>query len=95
METREQRGIALAKSLNLKRKGTLWVVPSASGNGAYVVEPNGQLPNCSCPDFETRGIKCKHLYAVEYMVRHSVNEKGEAVFEQSVRVTYRQRLGRV
>jgi transposase len=90
MDTREQRGIALAKAKGLKQKGALWVVPSQSGAGTYVVEPNGQLPNCTCPDFETRRIKCKHLYAVEYVVRHSVNEKGDATFEQTMRVTYRQ-----
>src|SRR5580704_6754515 len=90
METREQRGIALAKTKALKQKGALWVVPSATGSGNYVVEPNGQQPNCTCPDHETTGIKCKHLYAVEYTIRHSVNEKGEATFEQTMRVTYRQ-----
>ena len=72
METREQRGIALAKSKPIKQKGALWVVPSQSGNGTYVVESGTQQPNCTCPDFETRGIKCKHLYAVEYTIRHSV-----------------------
>jgi transposase len=90
METREQRGIALAKSKAIKQKGALWVVPSQSGSGTYVVEPGTQQPNCTCPDFETRGIKCKHLYAVEYTIRHSVNDKGETTIEQSVRVTYRQ-----
>lgn len=90
METREQRGIVLAKAKSIKQKGALWVVPSQSGSGSYVVEPGTQRPNCTCPDFETRGIKCKHLYAVEYTIRHSVNEKGEATFEQTMRVTYRQ-----
>jgi hypothetical protein len=90
MDTRKQRGIALAKAKAIKQKGALWVVPSQSGHGTYVVEPNGQKPNCSCPDYETRGIKCKHLYAVEYTVRHSVNERGEATIEQTMRVTYRQ-----
>lgn len=90
METREQRGIALAKAKSIKRKGALWVVPSQSGAGTYIVEPGTQQPNCTCPDFESRGIKCKHLYAVEYTIRHSVNDKGEATFEQTMRVTYRQ-----
>jgi transposase len=90
METREQRGIAIAKGKALKQKGALWVVPSQSGSGTYVVEPGTQRPNCTCPDFETRGIKCKHLYAVEYTVRHSVKPNGETTVEQTVRVTYRQ-----
>ena len=90
METREQRGIALAKSKPIKQKGALWVVPSQSGNGTYVVESGTQQPNCTCPDFETRGIKCKHLYAVEYTIRHSVNAQGDTTIEQTMRVTYRQ-----
>jgi transposase len=90
MDTRETRGIALAKAKAIKQKGALWVVPSQTGSGSYVVEPGTQRPNCTCPDFETRGIKCKHLYAVEYTIRHSVNDKGEAIFEQTMRVTYRQ-----
>jgi transposase len=90
METREQRGIAIAKGKALKQKGALWVVPSQSGSGTYIVEPGTQKPNCSCPDYETRGIKCKHLYAVEYTIRQSVKPNGETTIEQSVRVTYRQ-----
>ncbi len=90
METREQRGIALAKAGTLKQKGALWVVPSQSGSGTYVVEPGTQLPNCTCPDYETRGIKCKHLYAVEYTIGHSTNARGETTVTESVRVTYRQ-----
>lgn len=90
METREQRGIALAKAKDIKQKGALWVVPSQSGSGSYVVEPGTQQPNCTCPDFETRGIKCKHLYAVEFTIRHSTNAKGDFTVEQTVRMTYRQ-----
>src|ERR1700733_6423761 len=90
MDTREQRGIALAKAKAIKQKGALWVVPSQSGSASYVVEPGTQSPNCTCPDFETRGIKCKHLYAVEYTIRHSVNANGEESIEQTMRVTYRQ-----
>src|SRR5579863_1186454 len=90
METREQRGIAIAKGKALKQKGALWVVPSQSGSGTYVVEPGTQKPNCTCPDYETRGIKCKHLYAVEWTIRHSVNEQGDVTIERTMRVSYRQ-----
>ncbi len=90
MDTRETRGIALAKEKALKQKGALWVVPSASGRGTYVVDPSAKLPNCTCPDYETTGIKCKHLYAVEYTVRHSTNAQGETTVTQTMRVTYRQ-----
>ncbi|MGC2362333.1 MAG: hypothetical protein WA428_08400, partial [Candidatus Cybelea sp.] len=43
-----------------------------------------------CPDFETTGRKCKHLYAVEYAIRHSVKPNDETTVEQTKRVTYRQ-----
>ncbi len=89
METREQRGIAIADAGNVRQKGTLWVVPSQSGQGAYVVESSTPMPNCSCPDFETRQIKCKHLWAVEYTVRRDITAEGEIVTE-TLRVTYAQ-----
>lgn len=90
METRQQRGIVIATSGDLRQKGPVWVVRSQSGNGSYVVDPTAQIPNCTCPDFETTGRKCKHLYAVEYAIRHSVKPNDETTVEQTKRVTYRQ-----
>jgi transposase len=52
-----------------------------------VVDPNARIPNCTCHDFETTGCKCKHMYAVEYAIQHSI-EGGEAA--NAGRVTYRQ-----
>jgi len=37
METREQRGLELAATRKLQRKGRWWVVPLRSGTGSYVV----------------------------------------------------------
>jgi len=89
MEPREQRGIAIADAGKVRQKGTLWVVPSQSGQGAYVVESSTPMPNCSCPDFETRQIKCKHIWAVEYIVRREVLPNGVSVTE-TLKITYRQ-----
>jgi len=89
MDNREQRGVAIAEAGSIRRKGDLWVVPSQSGHGTYVVEPNSRIPNCSCPDWETRKDKCKHLWAVEYTIRRDFTAEGESI-TQTLKVTYRQ-----
>lgn len=87
MEAREQRGLEIAATKKLKRKGRLWIVPSQRGSGTYVVDP--KAPDCSCPDFETRLDKCKHVYAVEFTIRRETKTKAGIVTE-TVRMTYRQ-----
>ncbi len=57
--------------------------------GTYVVDPTEAQPTCSCPDYETRGDKCKHVYAVEYTIRRERSQDGETVTE-TLKVTYRQ-----
>lgn len=89
MEPREERGAAIAQAGKLRRKESLWIVPSQSGHGTYVVEPDSRTPNCSCPDFETRQLKCKHIWAVEYAVQYEATAEGASVTE-TLRVTYRQ-----
>ena len=45
-----------------------WIVPSQTGNGTYTVH-YAYVPHihwsCTCPDFELRGIPCKHINAVK------------------------------
>lgn len=90
MDAREQRGLEIAATKKLRHKGDLWIVPSQKGSSTYVVDPTEAKPTCSCPDYETRGDKCKHVFAVEYVMRReSIGLDGSAVTE-TVRVTYRQ-----
>ena len=42
-----------------------WAVPSQTKTGAYTVRIFQDKQTCSCPDFAERGLKCKHIYAVE------------------------------
>ncbi len=44
-----------------------WIVPSQTGNGTYTVSRMKELRHwsCTCPDFELRGIPCKHINAVK------------------------------
>jgi len=68
LDPRELRGREIAETMKLIQTGSAWIVPSQSGKGRYTVCSDGQTPHCTCPDHETRGVKCKHIYAVEYAI---------------------------
>ena len=96
MEAREQKGLEIAAKSKLQRAGDRWFVPSQTGRGAYyTVKPDAAKPECSCPDFESRQLRCKHLFAVEYVIQRefSYNEetKTQTVTETvMVKQTYSQ-----
>ena len=60
---REIKGIAIAKNFKIERKKGFWYVPSASKNIHYTVSLKPQ--SCTCPDFEIRRQKCKHIFAAQ------------------------------
>ena len=88
MEAREQRGIELAERMRIKQDGERWIVPSASGEGRYSVSLAEQ--RCTCADHQTRRVKCKHIFAVEYVLTHEVEADGTETITEAVRVTYTQ-----
>ena len=80
MDEREQKGLEIAARTRLKCEGNRWLVPSqgrdkASSGKYYTVKPD--LESCSCPDHETRNIKCKHIYAVEFTIKREYTDDGE------------------
>ena len=68
LSEREQKAIAIAAHTELVCKGGLWLVPSQSGPNKYTVNPDREAPQCTCPDFESRQERCKHIFAVEYVI---------------------------
>jgi len=76
---REQRGLEIAAKARLQRSGDRWFVPSQTrgkgGDYFYVVKPNDQ--HCNCPDHQTRQVKCKHLFAVEFTIQREFVDDGE------------------
>src|SRR5437879_5197428 len=87
-ETREIRGLAIAATTMLRPGRGGWHVPSQTGNGSYVVDPD--LGSCSCPDHETRQVECKHLFAVRLTIRREKGTGGAYRYTKQVEVTYTQ-----
>lgn len=88
---REQRGLAIAARNRIKRKDGKWQVPSQSGKGKYTV--SSDQSTCSCPDHESRGVVCKHIFAVQFTIEREYSEDGsltETVTLKTVRKTYTQ-----
>ncbi len=87
METRTdprvERGRVIAASKKLREAGDgLWFVLSQSKpRTKYTVNPNVQ--SCTCPDYETWELPCKHVYAVRFF---QVPQQLEVVHDHEVPV---------
>jgi transposase len=94
MDAREQKGLQIAATLNIQRKGDGWIVPSQTLVGRYTVTRGEGGFQCSCPDFELRHTTCKHGYAVEFFLRRETTispDGSETVTEtRAMRVSYPQ-----
>src|ERR1017187_10048760 len=97
-DAREQRGQDIAKVAVIARKADgSFLVPSMSGNGKYTVRVGTDKPTCTCPDCEN-GFKCKHIYAVEFVMKRETtqNVDGSTTVTETVsisatkRTTYQQ-----
>jgi SWIM zinc finger len=92
MDVRQDRGVQLAQRGHILKQADGWRVLSQTGNGHYLVRLD-DTPSCTCPDFEMRGQKCKHIYAVECLIIWETVTNGEQVTTtktQVVKVTYKQ-----
>lgn len=83
---REQRGLTIAATCNLAKKGeNLWLVPSQTGQGRYYVRPEKQT--CTCPDHQESGHKCKHIFAVEFVIQRELFPDGTVKETKTVTMT--------
>ena len=87
-DPRRLRGLEIAALSRVRQDGDHWIVPSQTGTGRYSVYPDQD--RCTCPDHETRQVRCKHLFAVEFTIKREQHPDGSATVTQAVRVTYRQ-----
>jgi transposase len=84
---RDIKALQIAATSKLKRKGNVWIVPSQAGHGEYEVHPDPQAPRCTCPDYESRNARCKHIVAVEYVMMREQTADGCTVVTETVKVT--------
>src|SRR5215208_2369717 len=84
---RDIKALQIAATSKLKRKGNVWIVPSQAGHGEYEVHPDPQAPRCTCPDYESRQARCKHIVAVEYVLMREQTADGATVVTETVKVT--------
>jgi hypothetical protein len=87
IEARKQRGLQIAALARVVRRNDgRWRVPSESGHDPYTVE-FGDQPHCTCADHETRGCCCKHIYAVEYVIRRERSPAGSTSVTEKITAT--------
>ncbi len=82
---RQQKGLEIAATAKILRKGKAWSVPSQSAERRYTVWL-GQESHCSCPDHEDGGFKFKHIFAVEYVVQREHNPDGSTTISETLTV---------
>jgi transposase len=85
--TRQQRGLELAATRTIRQKAGLWIVPSQAGTGTYCVHIMPKIASCTCPDFEARGVTCKHIFAVTYVMKREQNADGSETVTRTLTMT--------
>ena len=65
------RVLALSRRIyRLQNTDVFYVESESSDNTYYFVKYNlSESAWCSCPDNSIRGMKCKHLWSIEYAIR--------------------------
>lgn len=62
MTNRERKALEIAARMRIIQQERSWLVPSQTGPGHYRVDLDA--PSCTCEDFATRNLPCKHILAV-------------------------------
>lgn len=90
MEPRQERGLMIAATARIVKRGNAWIVPSQTLNGRYSVTREGCDFRCTCPDYEERQQRCKHGFAVEFAMKREISVDGTETVTTAMRITYAQ-----
>jgi transposase len=83
MTGREERGLVIAALCKLNRTPEGWMVPSQTNPAKqYRVDP--EQGSCTCPDCKEGGWKCKHQFAVEYVIKRELAADGTVSETRSI-----------
>ena len=79
IEGRKQRGMEIAALARIEKQGEHYLVPSVTNprQTKYRVQVTPVASYCTCADFETRGCKCKHIYAVECVIKRETTHHAD------------------
>lgn len=86
MDSRQQRGMQIAAGGGALGEGGVWFVRSQTSGRNYRVNP--YAGECSCPDQQATGLRCKHVWAVTFTMTAEVHSDGSATVTK--RLTYSQ-----
>src|ERR1041384_2250849 len=87
MTDRELKALEIAAKSKLTRKGNVWLVPSQAGRGEYEVNVAPDFFNCTCPDHDFTQARCKHIYAVQYVIEREQTSDGRIITTETLKVT--------
>jgi transposase len=89
LDARKQRGLEIAALARIDRDNDVYLVPSQTDprHPKYQVRYHAEHPTCNCPDHAQRGCRCKHIYAVEYVIRREQHADGSETVTESVTFT--------
>lgn len=90
VQVRKEKGLAIASTNKVRQEGKYWIVPSQSRDAQYKVELTLTGATCTCPDFQKHGLRCKHVWAVEYTIEKTINADGTTTITHTKKVTYPQ-----
>jgi transposase-like protein len=82
---RETKGLEIAKAENsqvTRIDHAVYKVLSQSGHGEYVVCFSEDEWRCECPDHKFRGVKCKHIWAVEFSLKMREQVSKSVIIEE-------------
>jgi transposase len=89
MNTRETRAIEIADKFRIVNEGSKWFVPSQTGGSKYAVRILNDRADCTCPDFELRRDFCKHILAVQLVIKREENPDGTLTVTETLTVSQR------
>lgn len=91
LQLRKQRGYVIAQTKKIENKDGVWLVPSATiPNKVYRVALTIEGTKCNCEDFKERGVRCKHGWAVDFIITRTIHKGGSTTTITTKRVQYPQ-----
>ena len=82
MSTRKNRGLTQKLFIIESKSDYDYVIMGSTGNVYDVTISN--IPTCTCPDFTTRGNRCKHIYFIMMKIMKVINDDREEYSDDDI-----------